>query len=742
MSAFLKSAKRLDMKRLGKEGKHVFTTLLKKVITVFLIAFLTSTLLLTYFTPKVAASPIAITISSPSGYVGDQVRVIGTIDAINGTYKIFFDGELVTNGTASPQKAVNTTFLIPHRFKGDHAVTIHDVSANTTSAPVYFTVRTNYYINAIMPSQQTQFMESQSAKIRLNVTGGEENNPPTANVTVMLPLPVGTIYYGSPLQLVNTTRLGEYMAETTYPKDFGPHAHINYTGTYNVFFNILNVTRAVGSFTVGLTKVTQYHRFETVTIQGANYTQQNERVWINITSAGKTVFSTNVPAIEGIVNANWTIPWNATYEAYNVTVTSSTSPKTIKPIRDTQIFTIFNATFQCWVRVKNLDNETVSGVDVYAYNGTKYYYSISDNSGLAKLLVEAYTYSFIALTFSGVLVANVSNVNVGRNINQTLVCQLANIKLFIKDKAENPLPFISIDLKYNYTRVDGTKVSDTRTLETNGTGIGNFPNTFINTSYIIEAKRYGYIFNTTSIGNLTASQWINITCPTYTLFIHVVDSKEIPLSNMLVNVTEWSSGLLIRNKSWVTDDRGSTSLNLTFGRYKIKIYNYSAELGNIVALNETIADLTEDRMFEEIHCKIVNLSPSILVVDYFGQPIPNAEIRIERLSEIKQDWIGITSPLRTDANGVASLPSIGGEYSISIYMLGRLSDIKSFYIDETRMLVFKIDKYITIAGLVLETNQLVVGIALGLLVISLIIALTYKKILQKITNRLLGLGKK
>ena len=745
MSAFLKNAKRLDMKRLGKEGKHVFTTLLKKVTTAFLIAFLTSTLLLTYFTPKVAASPIAISSISPSnGYVGDQVRVIGTID-VNGTYKIFFDGELVTNGTASPQKAVNTTFLIPHRFKGDHAVTIHDVSANTTSAPVYFTVRTNYYINAIMPPQQTQFMESQSAKIRLNVTGGEENNPPTANVTVMLPLPVGTIYYGSLLQLVNTTRLGEYMAEINYPNDFGLHAHMNYTGTYNVFFNILNVTRAVGSFMVGLTKVTQHHRFETVTIQGANYTQQNERVWINITSAGKTVFSTNVPAIEGIVNANWTIPWNATYGTYNTTVTSSTSPSTIKSIRDTQTFTISRAIFQSQIQIKNLDNENVSDVTVVAYNGTQRVISaISDNSGLARLSLDAYQYSFKAFLKGelGVQVGNISALNITGSINQTLVVQLANIRLFIKDNAENPLPFISIDLKYNYTRVGGTKVSDMRTLETNGTGIVNFRNTFINTSYVIEAKRYGYIFNTTSIGNLTASQWINITCPTYALFIHVVDSKEIPLSNVSMNVTEWSSGLLVGNKSWVTDDRGSISLNLTFGRYEVKIYDYSVELGSIVVLNDTIVDLTEDRMFEEIHCKIVNLSPSILVVDYFGQPIPNAEIRIERFSEIKQDWVGITSPLRTDANGVASLPSIGGEYSISIYMQGLLSDIKSFYIDETHVLVFKIDKYITIGGLILETIQLVVGIALGLLIISLGIALTYKKILQKITKRLLGSGKK
>jgi len=708
----------------------VFATLLKKKVTaVFIIAFLTSTLLVTYFTPKVAASPTTIISISPSrGHVGDPVRVVGAIDRVNGTYEIFFDEKLVASGTASPQK-VNTTFLTPHCYKGNHTLTLHDVSANTTSAPMNFTVDTKYYINAIMPPKQTQLMEGQSATIRVNVTGGKADKPYGANVTVSLLHLPNTVYYNSSLQLVNTTRPGEYVANCTYPRDFGPNAHTNYTDTYNIAFN---TTLAVKSFQVGLTNATQYHRFDTVAIQGANYTQPDERVWINITSAGKTVFSKNVPAIEGVVNANWTIPWNATYRTYNVTVNSSTSPKTIKPIRDTQIFTIFNATFQCWIQVKNLDNENVSGVDVYAYSGTRYYYSTSDNSGLAKLLVEACTYSFIALTFSGVLVANVSNVNVGRDINQTLVCQLANIKLFIKDKAENPLPFIAIDLKYDYTRIDGSTRSDTRTLETDDTGIVNFQNTFVNTSYQIEAKRYDHIFNSTYIGNLTATQWINITCPTYTLFVHAVDSKEIPLTHVSVNVTEWSSGLLVGNNA--TDVWGSVSLNLTFGRYKIKVYNYSAELNSLVVLNETVVDLT-DRLLEIVHCRIVNLTPSVLVIDYFGQPIPNAEVKIERFSEIKQEWVEIAPGKRTDSNGVALLPRIGGDYSISVYVMGHLSGIKSFYIDESSMLVFKMDKYTAVGGLVLETSHMIVYIALGLLIISVGIVLTYKKILQKITKR-------
>lgn len=717
------------------EGKHVFATLLKKrAVTAFIIALLSLSFFVTCFTPKVKASPTTIVSISPSsGYVGDLVRLNGNIDTANGTYRIFFDDELVSNGTASSNKAVDTTFLVPHRYKGNYTVKLYDVKANATSAPKNFIINTKYYINAIIPPQQTQLMESQSTTIRVNVTGGELNTPYWANATVRIPSPVNTVYYNSSLQLTNTARIGEYLVESIYPRDFGPSAHTNYTGTYTLAFNN---TIATGSFKVGLTNATDYHRFGAVAIQGANYTQLNERVWINITSSGKTVFSTNVQAIGGVINTNWNIPWNATYGTYNITTTSSTAPGTTKPIRDTQIFTISKATFQCLIQVKNLDNETVSGVNIAAYNGTSFVSSaFSNNSGIAKLSLETYTYSLKAYLKS-VQVGNISALSIKGNTTQTLVCQLVNINLFIKDANENPLPFITIDLKYNYTRTDGIKVPDTITLETDNTGIAKLQNTFINISYIIEAKRYGYIFNRTSIANLKTSQWINITCPTYTLFVHVVDSKELPMTHVSVNVTEWSSELLAGDRTWTTDNFGSLSLNLTFGRYKIKAYNYSAEIDRLVIINETIIDLTENKPFEKIICNIVNLSPSVLVVDYFGQPIANAEVEVERFSEIDQEWIQVTPFRRTDSSGIASLPSIGGDYSISVYVLGQLSGIKSLRIDETSTLVFKIDKYTLVGGLfMLETSQLLVSIVIVLLIISMSLILTYKKIWHKTTKK-------
>jgi hypothetical protein len=219
------------------------------------------------------------------------------------------------------------------------------------------------------------------------------------------------------------------------------------------------------------------------------------------------------------------------------------------------------------------------------------------------------------------------------------------------------------------------------------------------------------------------------TCPTYALFLHVVDSKENLLRNVSVNVTEWTSGILIGN-TWKTNNLASLSLNLTFGRYNVKVYNNSAELGNLVVLNETIVDLTEDNLFEIIHCRIANLSSSVLVVDYFGKPIPNAKVEVERFSELENKWVEIT-PCYTDSNGVASLPNIGGDYSISIDVSGQISAIKTAHIDEPTMLAFKIDKYVAVGGLIIETAQIAVYVALGLFIVSLGILLIYKKILQK-----------
>jgi len=745
MLTFVKKQERQHINNLQKEGKHVFETPNKKDIkTAFIIALITLSFLVPCLVPKVTASP-ATSITSiyrNDGYVGDAVKLNGTIETINGTYRILFDGEIVKNGTASSLKYVNATFLVPHRYKGSHAVTLYDVNASTTSLPALFTISTKYLINPILPPQQTQLMEGQSITIRLNVTGGETGKPVKANATVKLPNPVNTIYYNSSIVLNSTARTGEYMAETVYPRDFGSGANTNYVGIYTMSFyantSVPFPLQAVASLKVGLTNATQNNRFDNVIIRGSNYVQLDERAWINITLSGKTVFSTNVQAVEEIVTSNWEIPWNATYGTYNVTITSSSSPGTVKTIRDTDTFTIAKATFQCQIHTKNLENENVKGVTVGAYNKTvAVAYATSNASGIATFSLETYTYSFKALMkgSQGVQVGSISALNITGNISTIIVCQLVNIRMAIKDESGVPLPFISVDLKYNYTKITSVTLPETRTLETGSTGIINFQNTFVNTRYVIEAKRNDNSFSRTIIANLTTSQWVNLTCPTYTLYLTVVDSKQNQMPNISLNVTEWTSEILIEDKTWTTDNIGSVSINATFGRYQIKAYKYNSEVDRLVILNETIIDLTENMQYEKIYCKIANLTSSIVVVDYFGKPISNAEVKIERFSETEQRWIELTPSQITSSSVVVSLPSIGGDYSISIKVSGQLSAIKAVQVSKPATIDVKIDRYIAIGGFIVETAQLAVYIALILMAITLVILLTYKKILLKVTKK-------
>jgi len=163
------------------------------------------------------------------------------------------------------------------------------------------------------------------------------------------------------------------------------------------------------------------------------------------------------------------------------------------------------------------------------------------------------------------------------------------------------------------------------------------------------------------------------------------------------------------------------------------VYGYSEELKRRIILNETVVDLIEDELLLLIHCKIFNVNPSVKVVDYFGQPIPDALIELER--KIDQEWTKIEPVRKTDAYGVASMPKIGGDYRISVYVAGDLCETRTLYLDETKVLLFKIDRYATVSGYPIETSRLTAYISLTLLIAFLGLALSYKRLWQLIIRK-------
>jgi hypothetical protein len=701
------------LKSLGKEGKHVHERLSKraKVVATFVAMLLAATFLASLL-PEVTATPSPVEIVSidpVSGPVGETVRVIGGIDITNGSYQIFFDGKEVKNGNAT-ETEVNTTFTVPLSAKGNHSVTLVDVASGNQSLPVNFNVITSYYVNV----KPTRIQEGLNTTITVGVNDAEANTTLTFTINITDPQPA---IYTATLN-VSTNATGSGSNSILYYGDFSADANTNYVGTYDISVVGVNEILATGNFTVGLTDRPDYGRTKTevvsVHIRGAGY-KPTWVVIVNVTFAGNPVgdFPIQIAANEdGVVTSNWTTPSNATLGIYTVTLTNATGMQ-VKPVPDVQNFTLTEVVVYCQTQ-NRYDKEPLAGVSVGAYLGETYVTSgITNETGWVDLRVSHGYYTFKA--FWKTVEVGSLDYNVLENATlPPLECELAHITIMIKNETGFPLPLINVTLISNKTGV--------LQFETNNTGTIRI-NTFTNVSYTIETRRYDNLFNTTQIANLTVTRWIKITCPTLTLFVNVLDSKGIPLKNVEVAVYEWSSGVAEPVQSEITDDLGSAVFYFTFGRYKIWVYSED----HTIVLNKTVVDLTEDQMFFVVHCKIFNMDLSVIVKDYFGHPISNALVEVER------EGVSISSQ-KTGSNGIASFLNItGGDCQISVSVMGTVSETRTLYLDETKVVVFKLEKFVVVGGYLLEVTQLIAYISLGIVIVLFALALIYRRLrLRKI----------
>lgn len=700
----------------------------KGLITSGLVTVILTAMLITSLVPKVTAVPTtAIThIDPPSGSVGTEVRVNGTIDTANGTYILRWDESLnVTTGSAT-EYDVYTSFTVPHTvgkpFPGRDVPIelIDDKTGNIGN--VKFTLYTEYGIEAAVPPPPFQLQEGQETDIWVNVTGGVANTIYVANITVKDP--ANTTYWTT-VSLTNTTTTGYGYGKRRYPADFSAGAHTNYTGTYHIAFN---ETLTTANFTVGLTDKLEYVRkylsegkekTSEVIIQGSGY--DNETVTINITYYNKTSlipvegYPKKENASNGIVTHKWKIPDNATLATYNVTLTSATIEK---PVKDTQNFTVIDIIVSCQAQNK-YDNKPLAGVSIHTSAGILSVGSgITNGTGWVDFRLDRGYYSFGAY-WREVQVGSLSSRIEGNLVDYVLrirfhiKCELANVTINVRDE-DGPLPFIDITLA-NATLAP----KRIPPFQTNHEGLAS-SKAFTDVVYRIEARRYGHLFFNQSTGNLTntignLTEPFLIVCPTYTLFIHATDSKEHPIQNATVEVVEWSSGKIAGQGK--TDQWGSIRLDCTVGRYKVRVYN----IEQTVILNETVVDVIRNRFYLLLRCRTVNLDLSVRVIDYLGQPVPNAMMEIER------EGIEVLN-LTTGHDGIASKHEIlGGDYRISLYVAGRLCGIKSLFLDESGEIIFRVSDYVMVGGYPLEFNQLISGILLTIVVVFCALTLIYRR---------------
>lgn len=680
---------------LSKRGKVAATFVAMVLATTFMASLLPEA--------TAAPSPVEIVSIDPiSGRVGETVRVIGAMDTANGSYNIFFGDKEVKNGNATVT-TVDTTFKVPLSAKGNHSVTLVDVASGNQSLPTTFNVITSYYVKP----EPIRIQEGHSTTIAVGINEAEANA--TYAFTIGVTDPQSDLYTAT--LNVSTNATGSASNSVSYYGNFSAGAHTDYVGIYTVAVLAVNEMLATGNFSVGLTDRLDYGRTETGTkvyIRGAGY-EPDAGARANITIGEEFVAGLlTVADAQGIVTYVWQIPKDAQLGRYTVTLTNGTGVQ-IKPVSDVQNFTVTEVIVYCETQNK-YDKKPLVGVSVEAYlDGAYVTGGMTNKTGRIALRVSYGNYTFKA--FWKTVEVGSSKYSVLENtILPPLVveCELAHLTVTIRDEAGFPLPFINVTLVSNKTRVLQFETNNTGTVRTN---------TFTNVSYTIEAWRYGHLFNTTEIANLTVTEGINIICPTLTLSVNVLDSKWIPLKNVEVAVYEWSSGIAEPVQSKTTDDLGSVVFHFTFGRYKIWVYNE----GHTIILNKTVIDLTKDQSPFVVHCKIFSIDLSVIVKDYFGQPIPNALVEVERENET-------ISPQKTGSEGTVSFYNItGGDLQISVRIKGEVSETRTLYLDETKAIVFKLEKFAVVGGFLLKVIQLIVYVSLGIIIAMVALVLVYRR---------------
>ena len=701
---------------------------LKRTASFSVITLLVLTLFTAFYTPKALAEVTITDISLAKGPVGTAVTITGQIATQNGSYKVFFGGARteVTSGNAT-QTSVSATFTVPNSTFGEQPIELRDMTKEEFYiSPHAFIVQTSYIVKALTPQSPEQMQEGANVTIIAAVTGG--NFTTLANITVTDPanIPPSAANVSIPI-----AQDGYGEANRTYPTDFSQNPHTYYVGSYKMKLNIADETHATGSFTIGLTNATEYHRFQTVFIQAANYTT-SDLLTVRITYTNGTVAlpPSNASSPLGIVTANWTIPANASLGVYTVEVENAKPLGFEKPVPETQNFTIVSKSFDCEVRTLNLDGETVAGVLIEANNMTvtAVRSNTTNEDGVALLNLKATNYTIKAFWNASdgpkAEVGRTSWMNVGalpgdrvgvHAINIT--CSLAHIKVAVEDSKGASIPFVDVNITFTYTsRITPTPITPTPlSSETDLGGRATFRNVYTNVNYTIKASRYGYVFATV-VSNLTLTRWFNLTCPTYRLVIKVYDRNGAALQGAQVEVYEWSMGLSGLVGAEPTGSSGEVAFNSTFGKYFVDVYK------NDMLVNRTVVLLIDQTTDFLVHCKLYSLTLDVNVIDYFGLGIPNANVTIEREG-------ALLSSSNTGSNGVAQFTElVGGNYRILVYIGEKPYEITTMYLQEPQTVSIKISDLVSIGGFTTETSYFLTAALIILLIIALLSVFLYRRL--------------
>jgi hypothetical protein len=247
--------------------------------------------------------------------------------------------------------------------------------------------------------------------------------------------------------------------------------------------------------------------------------------------------------------------------------------------------------------------------------------------------------------------------------------------------------------------------------QTDPSGTYTLNSTLTGISYTITASLYNIVFNSgnNTVNDLPAQALseVVITCPNEALTINVVGYNQAAIPGARIELVELTSGLFYTAS---TDSSGSVTSQVTFGMYRTRIYKDN------ILINETNIEAFSESQ-KQIRCTLYDIQVSVSVVDFFGRPIPNANVTLngpetERFSAV------------TQGDGTVTFSNvIGGDMQIVAFASGAQNGYQAVALTvvQPTSVQIKIDRYIALGSLLIQTSSLI-AIAVILVAVILFVA--------------------
>jgi len=338
----------------------------------------------------------------------------------------------------------------------------------------------------------------------------------------------------------------------------------------------------------------------------------------------------------------------------------------------------------------------------------------SGSDGIATFSLEAGIQSLTAF-WSGANVGQ-TNITVTGNGVFTMVCALTNLNFVVHNENGVPMPFVLLDIAFQYQTASGVMQVGSASGETDVLGFYKLNSTLTGIDYNVTASLYNQIFSVNKVNNapVQSLSQVLIKCPNEALTINVIGNNQAPIANARVELVEVSNNLFY---TATTDNNGSTTSAVTFGTYRARIYK------NSVLINDTNVDVFSNTQ-KQILCTLYGIRVSVSVADVLGQPIQNANVTLNGPATER------FSALTNNIGKVIFNDVIGGYVQIVAFAQGAPNDFQAVVqtVNQPTSIQIKLDKYVALGPFLVQTNTLLtIAVILTLLILFVAVEIYRRK---------------